>query len=105
VATGGIRVTIYAEQALAEARRLSVDERADIAEHAADDARAAARVDTGEFKTGIGVEVDGTLVRLVNNDPEAGFKEYGTSDTAAQATMTNAARRYGKYSGVQPKGR
>lgn len=101
----GIRVTVYADEAIRLARQATVDERTDIAEQAADDARATARVDTGEFKAGIGVEVDGTVVRIVNNDPEAGYKEYGTSDTAPQATMTNAARRYGRYSGVQPKGR
>lgn len=100
-----IRVTVFAAEASRIAREASVPERTEIAEQAADDARATARVDTGEFKAGIGVEVDGTLVRIVNNDPEAGFKEYGTSDTPAQATMTNAARRYGKYSGVTPKGR
>lgn len=101
----GVRVTVFAAEASRLAREASVDERADVASRAADDARATAHVDTGEFKAGIGVEVDGTLVRIVNNDPEAGYKEYGTADTAAQATMTNAARRYGKYSGVQPKGR
>ncbi|MGB3443889.1 MAG: HK97 gp10 family phage protein [Actinophytocola sp.] len=100
-----IRVTVFADEAVRLAREASVNERAEIARQAADDARATARVETGEFKSGIGVVVDGTLVRIVNDDPEAGFKEYGTSDTAPQATMTNAARRYGKYSGVQPKGR
>lgn len=100
-----VRVTVFAAEAIRLAREATVAERAQIAEQAADDARATARVDTGEFKAGIGVEVDGTLVRIVNNDPEAGYKEYGTADTPAQATMTNAARRYGRYSGVQPKGR
>lgn len=97
-----IRITVFPDEAIRQARRLSVDGRTEIAEQAADDARATARVDSGEFKAGVGVEVSGDLVRIVNNDETAGFKEYGTSDTEPQATMTNAARRYGKYSGMTP---
>lgn len=99
-----VRITVYPDEVYRLARELSTDGRYTIASQAADAARATAHVATGEFKSAIGVEVDGTLVRIVNNDDTAGFKEYGTSDTAPQATMTNAARRYGKYSGVTPKG-
>lgn len=100
-----IRITVYADQAIREARHLSTPELVEVAEQIVGDARAAAPVDTGEYQTGMAVEVNGDTVRAVDNDPEAGFKEYGTSDTPAHATLTNAARRYGKYSGVQPKGR
>lgn len=97
-----IRVTVFDAEAIREAIELSTEDRARIAHEIADEARATAHVDTGEFQGGVGVEVNGTHVAVVNNDETAGFKEYGTSDTAPQATMTNAARRHGKYSGIQP---
>jgi hypothetical protein len=96
----GVRVTVYAALAVAEAKRLSVEGRAKIAHQAAGDARATAPVETGEYRSGVGVEVGGSRVAIVNNDPEAGYKEYGTSDTPAHMTMTNAARKYGRYSGM-----
>jgi hypothetical protein len=105
VASGSFRVTVYPEEATRLARQHSLVDRVDVAEQVADEARADAPVRTGEYRGGIGVETDGTLVRVVDNDPEAGFKEYGTADTPAHASLTNAARRHGKYSGVQPKGR
>lgn len=98
------RVTIYNDQAIREAYRLSTEKRAQIAHQIAADARADAPVRTGEFRAGIGVEVNGDQVMVVDNDPEAFYKEYGTSDTPAHATLTDAARAYGKYSGFQPKG-
>jgi hypothetical protein len=99
------RVTIYNEQAIREAYRISTEQRARIAHQAAADARADAPVRSGEFRGGIGVEVNGDQVMLVDNDPEAFYKEYGTADTPAHATLTDAARKYGRYSGFQPKGR
>ncbi len=99
------RVTIFPAQAVREAYRLSTEKRAQIAHQIAGDARAAAPVRTGEYRGGIGVEVDGDQVMVVDNDPEAFYKEYGTSDTPAHASLTDAARQYGKYSGFQPKGR
>lgn len=100
-----VRITVFDAVVLAEARRLSTPDRVQVAEQIVADARPVAPVETGEYQTGMAVEVDGDTVAAVDNDPEAGFKEYGTSDTPAHATLTNAARRYGKYSGVQPKGR
>lgn len=97
-----VRITVFDAEVTRLARELSTEERAQIAHQAAGDARASARVDTGEFRAGVGVEVDGDTVRIVNNDETAGFKEYGTADTEPQATVTNAARRYGRYSGMQP---
>lgn len=102
---GNYTVTVFPTEAIREARKLSTEERVEIAEQIAADARATAPVLTGAFQSGIDVEVSGDTVQVVNNDPTAGFKEYGTGDTPAHATMTNAARRYGKYSGVTPKGR
>ena len=97
-----VRVTVYAAQAAREAAAASLEGRRRIAEQAAADARATAPVRTGAYLAGIGVEVSGDEVRIVNNDPDAIHKEYGTSDTPAHATMTNAARRYGRYTGMQP---
>lgn len=99
------RITIYTEQAIREARELSTEERVAIANAAAADASGSAPVLTGAYRGGIGVEQSGDEVAIVNSDPDAFYKEYGTSDTPAHATMTNAARKHGKYSGMQPRGR
>jgi hypothetical protein len=93
------RVIIYTALVRAAASRYSTDLRAAIASAAADIARSTAPVDSGEFKVGAGSEVAGETVLIVNNDPEAGYKEYGTSDTPAHMTMTNAARKFGRYYG------
>ncbi len=100
----GVRVTVYSRQAIAEAYRVSTEQRARIAHQAAAIARDRAPVETGEYRDGIGVEVEGDKVRLVDNDDEAFYKEYGTSDTPAHATLTDAARQFGRYSGFQPRG-
>lgn len=99
-----VRVTVYSRQAVVEAYRASTEQRARIAHEAAGIARGRAPVETGEYRDGIGVEVDGDSVRIVDNDPEAFYKEYGTSDTPAHATLTDAARQFGRYTGFQPKG-
>lgn len=101
----GIRVTVYSRQAIAEAYRASTPRRAEIAHEAASIARGRAPVESGEYRDGIGVEVNGDDVRIVDNDDEAFYKEYGTEDTPAHAVLTDAARQFGRYSGFQPKGR
>lgn len=98
------RVTIYNEQAIREAYRLSTPKRTEIANEIAGDARADAPVRTGEYRAGIEVEVDGDQVMVVDNDDEAFYKEYGTEDTPAHAALTDAARKHGKYTGFQPGG-
>lgn len=95
---------IYREQATREAYTESTDGRAEIAGQAADLARATAPVRSGEFLSGIGVEVNGADVTLVDDDPEAFWKEYGTADTPAHATLTRAASQFGRYSGMSPRG-
>jgi hypothetical protein len=99
------RVTVFSGQAIREAAQASTEKRVQIAHEIAHDAIASAPVLTGEYRSGISVEVNGDTVRVVDNDPDAGFKEYGTVDTPAHATLTDAARKRGKYSGVQPRGR
>lgn len=101
----GARVTVYVAQALAEARRLSLEPRAEIAHRAAGVARGTAPVRSGEYRSGVGVTVSGDQVAIVNDDPEAIYKEYGTGDTPAHMTMTNAARQFGRYSGMTGRGR
>lgn len=101
----GARVTVYAAQAIAEARKLSTEDRSRIAEEIAAEARSAAPVLTGAYRDGIHPQVNGTDVRVVDDDPTAGYKEYGTSTHAAHATLTDAARKHGRYSGMKPRGR
>lgn len=96
------RITIY-QSALDEAYRLSTPQRVEIAEEIAADARADAPVRTGEYRDGIGVEQQGNRVFAVDNDPEAGWKEYGTVGTPAHAVLTDAASKRGKYTGYQPR--
>lgn len=98
---GGVRITIYGAQAIAEAAAASVKAREEIARQIAADARASAPVLTGEFRDGI--HADG--VSVVDDDPESIYKEYGVVDRPAHATLTDAARKYGKYTGMQPRRR
>lgn len=94
-----VRVYVYSAQASRAALEFSTEQRAEIASQAADIARSAAPVQTGEYQGGIGTSVSGTDVMLFDSDPEAGYKEYGTSDTPAHMTLTNAARKFGRYFG------
>ncbi|GAA3877817.1 hypothetical protein GCM10022243_48160 [Saccharothrix violaceirubra] len=100
----GAKVTVYSGQAVAEANRISTEYRRRIAERIAADARAEAPVRTGEYREGIGTRSDGDRVFVEDTDPESVFKEYGTVDTPPHAVVTDAARRYGRYSGWQPRG-
>ncbi|WP_280201218.1 hypothetical protein [Nocardia cyriacigeorgica] len=58
---------------------------------------------TGAYRDGIGTEFSGTTVRVVDDDPDAIYKEYGTVDTPAHAAVTDAARRHGRYRGWTPR--
>lgn len=98
------RVTVYAAQAIAEARRISTARRVQIAGEIAAEAQADAPVLTGAYRNGISVEVSGDQVSVVDFDPDAVYKEYGTSDTPAHASLTEAAMHHGKYTGWQPRG-
>lgn len=95
---------VFARQAIAEAYRLSTPKRVQIAEEIVSEARAAAPVQTGEYRDGIHSEVDGDRVAAVDDDPESIYKEFGTSTTPAHAVLTDAARKHGRYSGWQPRG-
>jgi hypothetical protein len=97
------RVTVFRDIAAREARRISTEERVRIANQIAVEAQAAAPVLTGQYRNGIHVETSGDDVSVVDDDPTAIHKEYGTVDTPAHAVLTDAARRHGRYSGMQPK--
>jgi hypothetical protein len=97
------RVTVYPEQAVREALTASYDDRVQVATEIVTEARADAPVLSGQYRDGITVQADGKQVRVVDEDPDAGFKEYGTADTDAHATLTQAAARHGRYSGIQPR--
>ncbi|WP_418346170.1 HK97 gp10 family phage protein [Rhodococcus pyridinivorans] len=97
------RVVIFPSRARTRAWQLSKADRVEIANTAAQQARAAAPVVTGDYRDGIGVVIDGDRVYLVDDDPDAVFKEYGTSDTPAHAALTDSARRHGKYRGWKPR--
>lgn len=98
------RVTVYVEQALREAYRLSTPRRQQVAQEIATEARADAPVRTGEYRDGIGTRIEGDRVFVQDDDPESIYKEYGTRDTPAHAVLTDAARRRGRYSGWQARG-
>lgn len=93
------RVTLNVPAVLAVATAASVDLRVVIAHEAADVARTTAPVESGEYRAGAGVRLEGDEVAIINSDPESHYKEYGTSDTVAHMTMTNAARQFGRYTG------
>lgn len=82
--------------------KASTQGRATTARLAAADARATAPVVSGAYRGGIGVRVNqGTGdVDLVDDDPLAVIKEYGTVDTPAHMVLTNAARRRGRLEGA-----
>lgn len=98
------RVTVFKAASIAEAVRISTPERVQIAEEIAAEAQGDAPVLTGAYRNGIEVVVSGDRVSVVDQDPDAVYKEYGTSDTPAHASITEAAMRHGKYTGWQPRG-
>ena len=100
----GVRVTVFASEAIRQAFEASTPQRRQIASEIASEARANAPVRTGEYRDGIGVRDEGDRVFVEDTDPEAIWKEYGTSTTPAHAVLTDAARKHGRYTGWQPKG-
>lgn len=86
-----------------QARRISTPARVGIAKAIVGDHRATAPVDSGEYRDGATVAQRGDEVAVFNRDPESVWKELGTEDTPAHATMINAARKYGRYSGWGPR--
>lgn len=86
------------------AREGSHEDRVEIAEKIAADARPLAPVVSGDYRGGIEVEQSsGFRVSVVDEDENAIYKEYGTSDTPAHAALTAAAMKYGRYRGMRPR--
>ncbi|MCC3311528.1 hypothetical protein [Nocardia africana] len=102
---GSARLTVFDGVVNRSARVLSTPRRREITKEIVEEARATAPVLTGEFRDGIREDIHGNDVDVVDDDPDAMYKEYGTSDTPAHATLTDAARKRGRYSGWQPRGR
>ncbi|MFE7799009.1 HK97 gp10 family phage protein [Nocardia sp. NPDC057440] len=94
---GRARLEIFEAQVYREARRESLPSRIDMAKEVAAKARQIAPVVSGAYRDGVAVEVDGGDVFVVDNDPLAFIKEFGTVDTPAHAILTDAARVLGKY--------
>jgi len=101
----GVRIEVYPARAIAEARATMGSALTEIAQAIVDDARGSAPVETGEFRNSMAVAGGGDKVYAEAQSDESFYIEYGTSDTPAHATMTNAARKFGKYTGMQPRGR
>lgn len=97
------RLTIVGDLVERMAAGMSTPRRQQIAREIAAEARASAPVLTGAYRDGIGTEFRRTVVRVVDEDPDAIYKEYGTSDTPAHAALTDAARARGRYRGWRPR--
>lgn len=95
-------MTVYDTVVTEQARRLSTPERARVARAIVADHQGTAPRLTGAYADGATVVESGDDVSVVNRDDTAIYKEYGTSDTPAHGSMTNAARKYGRYSGWDP---
>lgn len=95
-------MTVYHPVVRRQARKISTPDRVDVARDIVATHRGTAPVDDGTFRDGAAVWQAGDDVSVINRDPTAKFKEYGTEDTPAHGTMTNAARRYGRYTGWKP---
>lgn len=103
MSTVTVRTRMFPGRAREQAYVSSTPDRQRIAEEAADAARTEAPVLTGAYRDGIGVEVNGATVTIVDDDPLAFYKEFGTADTPAHATLITAASRHGDYSGMSPR--
>lgn len=97
------RVVVYPAIVRAEALHISTPKRVVVAREIAAEAQADAPVLTGAYRNGIEVQVAGDKVSVVDFDPDSIYKEYGTSDTEAHASLTEAAMGHGNYTGWQPR--
>ncbi|WP_280449958.1 HK97 gp10 family phage protein [Nocardia brasiliensis] len=97
ISGGRARLEIFAAQTYREASKGSKPERLTMAKRAAAKARQIAPVVSGAYRDGVAVEEDGDDVFLVDNDPLAFIKEFGTVDTPAHAILTDAARELAQY--------
>ena len=94
---GRIRLTIYEAQVRSQATRASLPGRLDLAYEVALEAIDRAPVVSGAFRDGIDVAQEDGDVFIVDNDPIAFMKEYGTVDTEPIYLLTAAAEVLAKY--------
>lgn len=94
------KVTIFTGVLLQTAAEAAQPQCVEIAGKIAQDAASNVPVESGEWRAGISSGARDDYAVVVSDDPESFYKEYGTSDTPAHMTLTNAARKYGKYSGM-----
>ncbi len=97
------RVTIDYGALREELAKATLPARVEIAHEIVADYRATAPVLTGAYRADAEVEVRGTSVAVVDDNDASLHIEYGTSDTPPAATLTNAARKQGKYTGWRPR--
>lgn len=97
-------ITIFKDAAQREAKVLARPDLVKIAGKIAGDATGFAPRRTGRYAGSFAVDT-ANGVRVRSSDDTAIHKEYGTSDTPAHAALTEAAMRYGRYQGTQPRGR
>lgn len=97
------RLTVYPGRVVQQVEDTTFDDRVEIAESIVADAQGAAPIDTGYYRSQMAVESEGNRVFAVDTADDAVFIEYGTLDTDPAASVTNAARQYGKYSGWEPR--
>lgn len=97
------RVTVYTQQALREAYRLSTPRRVAIARQMVATARGQAAVETGLWQSSYDVQVDGERVFAVNTDPAAKFIAFGTTDTPPHMELVRAGQQFGTYTGWQAR--
>lgn len=93
----------YPHPAKTEARAISTKKRAKIGKQIAEIAHATAPVLHNVYAPSFSVRVSGTQVFVESSDDTAIHKEYGTSDTPAHASLTNAAMQFGIYHGTMPR--
>lgn len=98
------KLTIFDQVARLEAFRISRPDLIKIAGRISSDATGFAPRLTGRYAGSFTVDTS-EGVRVRSSDDTAIHKEYGTSKTPAHAALTEAAMRYGKYSGTRPRGR
>ncbi len=94
---------LWFPDAASEIRSASTAGRVEVAERVVDEAQDNAPVVTGAYRDNMHVEVSGDDVSVVDDDPKAFFKEYGTIHTPPHGVITEAAQGEGDYHGPRPR--
>lgn len=97
ISGGRTRLTIYDAQVYAAVDKSTLPSRIDMAYEVALEAIDIAPVVSGAYRDGIDVVTEGTDVFIVDDDPIAFMKEFGTVDTEPIGLLTEAAQVLAKY--------